>query len=116
MATISPVAGSFSSEGFISRSVSWTGAASADTVTPYEVPGASGGMASVQVGGVLGGATVTLSASNDGVNFMPVQDLTGNPLSFTGPGLADFTTAARYIQPTIAGGTGDAADVIVVLR
>jgi hypothetical protein len=70
----------------------------------------------VQVTGTFGGATVRLKASNDGTNFVTMDDILGDPVEFTAAGLLEFTTAAVYIRAEVSGGTGDDIDVVVCLR
>lgn len=69
--------------------------------------------ASVQVGGTIGGATVALQGSNDGVTYTTLKDVTGSPLSFAAAGYAEFSSAAAFIKPLISGGTGDSINVTV---
>jgi hypothetical protein len=54
--------------------------------------------------------------SNDGTTFFAMKDLGGTVISATAAALFEFTTAAMYIRPVIAGGSANAVDVIVVLR
>ena len=69
--------------------------------------------ASVQVSGTFGGATVVLQVSNDGVTFATLKDISGNDLSFTAAGYAEFSSGAAFIRPSISGGTGDSLNVTV---
>ena len=69
--------------------------------------------ASVQVSGTIGGATIALQGSNDGVTYTTLKDVTGSPLSFAAAGYAEFSSAAAFIKPLISGGTGDSINVTV---
>jgi hypothetical protein len=40
----------------------------------------------------------------------------GEDITFTAAGMAEFSTAARYIKPTSSGGTADNVTVTIVLR
>jgi len=70
-------------------------------------------VASVQVRGTFGGATVVLQGSNDGVTYSTLKDLQGNALSFTAAGYAEFSSAAEFLKPSISGGTGDSIDILI---
>lgn len=78
---------------------------------PLRIAGAFG---TVQVTGTFGSATVTMQKSNDGTNYVALDDTEGNAISLTSTGMAEFATGAAYIRPQVAGGTGDDLDVLVV--
>ena len=78
---------------------------------PLRVSGAFG---AVQVTGTFGAATVTMQKSNDGVNYVALEDTAGDAISITSAGMAEFSTAAAYIRPQVSGGTGDDLDVLVI--
>lgn len=89
-----------------------TTAGNADiAAAPLRVSGAFG---AVQVTGTFGAATVTMEKSNDGTNFVALEDTAGDAISLTSAGMAEFSTAAAYVRPQLAGGTGDDLDVLVV--
>lgn len=96
------------------RIATWTGEATAGnaTITRY-APMISLSTASVQVSGTIGGATVALQGSNDGVTYTTLKDTAGSPLSFAAAGYAEFSSGAAFIKPSISGGTGDSINVIV---
>ncbi len=103
---------SFPGQSFVAT---WTGITDADTVTPIEL----GAFAdrSVQVTGVGSpAATVTIVGSNDGTNYVTLNDLQGSPLSFTAAGLKGISEATRYIKPAVTGGTGEAVVVTLFAR
>ena len=113
MATINP-----STDGPIStaRIVTWSGAASADTLTAYAIPEEYGAIGCVQVDGTFGGATVALEVSNDGATWFALKDLLDAAISVTADGFAEFSTAAVYIRPAISGGTSDSINVRLAFR
>lgn len=76
-------------------------------------PKTSLAVASVQVGGTFGGATVTLQGSNDGTTYATLKDLQGNNISFTAAGQAEFSSGCPFIKPNISGGTGDSINATV---
>lgn len=96
--------------------ITFTGINPGDTVGGVLISGASGAIGAVQVHGTLGGATISLQVSNDNVNFFDLADSAGTAINFTVAGLRDFSTAAAFIRPAIAGGTGSDVTVTVVLR
>lgn len=113
MATINP-----STDGPIStaRIVTWSGAASADTLTAYAIPEEYGAIGCVQVDGTFGGATVALEVSNDGTTWFVLNDLSDTAISVTANGFSEFSTAAVYIRPAISGGTSDSINVRLAFR
>lgn len=96
--------------------VAWADIATGDTMVAYEISDQAGLAGSVQFAGTFGGATVTLTGSNDGTNYVTLVDQTGSLISASSAGLVEFSTSCRYIKPGITGGTSDAVDVTVVLR
>ena len=113
MATITPTYGS---AGNNIETIVWETLTSADTATAAQPAGLAPLAGSVQATGTFGGATITMQISNDGTNWATLRDATGANLTFSAAGIADFSTAARYVRPSSAGGTGDDVDVTMVLR
>ena len=60
----------------------------------------------VQVAGTLGGATVTLEGSLDGVEYHTLHDTFGVELSFTTPALRALLENTVHIRPRVTGGDG----------
>jgi len=87
-----------------------------DTAAAALIGGLGPLSASVQFVGTFGGATVVLQGSNDGTNWVTIQDLEGNNVSFTAVGAADFSTAMVYLRPSATSGTSQDVDVIVSTR
>lgn len=94
----------------------WTDYSTADTSTPIKVQNMQGLAGSVQITGTFGGATIALQVSNDGTNFVTLNDNIGAPITFTSAGMREFSTAALFIKPTSSGGTADNVTVTIVLR
>lgn len=113
MATINP-----STDGPIStaRVVTWSGAATGDTLTAYAIPEEYGAIGSVQITGTFGGATVAMEVSNDATTWFALNDLSNTAISVTANGFSEFSTAAIYIRPAISGGTSDSLTVRVAFR
>jgi hypothetical protein len=87
------------------RSATWAAVAAADNPTmPRYAPLFSMVCASLQV---VGGGTVTLEGSNDGVTYATLKDLAGDDLVVAGPGYVEFSSAAAFVRPRIAGGPVD---------
>ena len=101
---------------FLLPRVIWEGAATGDTLEAWKLVDRDGLAGAVQAVGTFGGATVTLTASNDGTNFTAVKDRYGSAMSFTSNGLAEFITSAGFIRPALAAGSANDIDIIVVLR
>lgn len=83
----------------------WSGLATGDEGVPI----ATGGrQISVQVTGTFGGATVAMQGSNDGSNWVSLNDqaVIANPCSFTSAGLKGVLQMPKYIRPVVSGGAG----------
>lgn len=81
----------------------WGPMAAADSCERFEPAHGEALAASVQMTGTFGGA-VTLQGSNDGASWVTLTDLAGQPVSMTAPGMAEMSTACRYIRPAPAAG------------
>ena len=96
--------------------VTWRGVTSADTFEHYLVRGQYGFAGSLQISGTFGGATVSLTSSNDGTNFFPAEDPTGALITTTVGAIFEISLSSAYIKPNISGGSGYTLDFILVLR
>lgn len=86
------------------RTVVWSGLATGDQGTPFEMPTFSD--RSVQVQGTFGGCTVTIEGSNDGTNWHALNDPQGNPLAFTAAKVEQVMEVTRFIRPNVTAGAG----------
>lgn len=95
--------------------VKWDAARTADNATlqVYE-PTHSLDIASVQVTGTFGSATVKIMASNDGTNFSQIGDKGGTAIALTSAGIEEISSGFRYYKPDVTGGTGDDLDITIV--
>lgn len=62
-----------------------------------------------QVAGTFGGASVTIQGSNDTVNWAPLSDPQGNPLTFTSSKIEQALELPRFVRPFVNGGDGTTA-------
>ena len=99
-----------------STSYRWTDYSTADEATPVRMQNMEGLAGAVQVTGTFGGATIALQVSNNGTNFVTLNDAVGSPITFTAAGMREFSTAALFIKPTSSGGTADNVTVTITLR
>jgi hypothetical protein len=113
MAAITPVPTNLANEPGC-KQVLWETLTESDTATAIEM-GAFPDR-SVQVVGTFGGATVVLQGSNDGTNWVTLNDYQGNAISLTATGLKPIAEVTRYIRPSASGGTGQDVDVYVFQR
>lgn len=89
----------------------WTPITENDTCEAYESAGFVD--REVQVAGTFGGATITLTGSNDGTNYVTLKDFQGSDLSFTSAGMALVADAPLYINVGISGGSSTSVTVTV---
>lgn len=116
MATVSPAFDFVQAQSSKVPRTVWADIVTGDTINPFVVVAQAAVAGCVQIGGTFGGATVGLQASNDGVTYFDIKDLGGTVISGTSAALFEFTTAAAYLRPVVTGGSGNAVDVIMVLR
>ena len=115
MASVTPTVTRISADGNKSWVVSWLTMANGDTGLPIELPAHSD--RSVQLGGTFStGGTVVLEGSNDGTNYITLDDFQGNALSFTSADLESVSQITRYVRPDITAGDGSTSiDVYLLL-
>lgn len=71
---------------------------------------------SVQVNGTFGAATIVIQGSNDGTNYVTLNNPADAALSFTGAGLEAILESTAYLKPSISGGTGQSVNIYVHMR
>lgn len=114
MATIDP--------GVIRRNgydvVTWAGMSTADTGTAYRPQGRVRHIAGQadDTGGAWGSATLIMQGSNDGTNYVALNDLGGDAISLTEDGGFSVGEAHRELRPSMSGGTGDNVNVTLTVR
>lgn len=85
----------------------------ADTGTSVEMPGSN--IRSVQIAGTFGSATIVLEGSNDGTNYVTLDDNEGTAISKTAAFFGGVRDICRYIRAKSSGGTGTAVTVDLLL-
>lgn len=116
MATVSPAIDFVTAQAAKVPRVTWNDIVTGDTITTLPIAAQAAVAGAVQIGGTFGGATVTLQASNDGVTYFTMKDLTGVSISTATAALFEFTTAAMYVRPAVTSGSANAVDVTLMLR
>jgi hypothetical protein len=112
MATIKPTTNKLNDDAMEIR---WTGVTENDTFEAHD--GASEyADRSFQLCTTIGGATVKIQGSNDGLVYYTLNDPFGNALSLTGLNLKGILEYTRYIKPLATGGSSQALDVIIVAK
>lgn len=114
MATISHVRSQPAGNGI--EKVFWETLTEADTATAVIPSATAPAIASVQVTGTFGGATVVLQGSNDGTNYFTLKDTAGSDISLTAAGGADFSVGCLQIRPSASGGSSQDVDITVIFR
>jgi len=100
-----------------SRLIAWTGGETADgAATAVELPEWADNC--VQIIGTIGGATVVIEGSNDGTNYLTLNDAQAGALSFTAltAALKQIVERPRYIRPKITGGAATGIGVYLLMR
>lgn len=96
--------------------VLWEALTENDTAQAVIPSATAPAIASVQVTGTFGGATVVLQGSNDGTNYFTLKDTVGSDISFTAAGGADFSVGCLQIRPSASGGSSQDVDITVIMR
>jgi hypothetical protein len=107
MATITPQITRLDKDNSRSYIVFWEAVSENDTCDPVQIH--SKADRSFQVTGSFGGGTVDLEGSNDETNYVTLDDLFGDAISFSADGLAGVGPMTRFVRPGTPGGTS--ADV-----
>jgi hypothetical protein len=94
----------------------WTSVTENDTASPITLSGSAPALSAVQFTGTFGGATAIMQGSNDGTNWVALNDLTGTAISLTAAGGVEFTTSFVYLRPSFSGGTGQTLTAIMSTR
>ena len=94
--------------------ITWPNLGNADVGQAYETKWHRDFCVTV-VAPTYGSATIVLQGSNDGTNWVTLNDPQGNAISFTTgtPKLEQLLEVPRYIRPSTSGGTG--TDITVQL-
>lgn len=97
------------------RLVRWGPLGAGDTGVPLD-SGYRFADRTVQIVGALGGATVAITGSMDGVNWSPLTDPQGNALTGVAalPRLEMLTELPRLLRPEITGGSGTTAVTVLL--
>jgi hypothetical protein len=95
--------------------VYWETITNGDSGSPLEIPAHAD--RSVQILGTFGvGGTIIIEGSNDGSNYVTLNDFQGNALSFTAEGLESIAQIVNYIRPRVTVGDGSTdLDVHIVM-
>jgi hypothetical protein len=94
--------------------IKWTAVTEADTCAPVAIP--THADRSVQVNGTFGGATAVIQGSNDGTNYLTLNNPADAALSFSSAGLEAILESTAYIKPLISGGTGQTLNIYIHMR
>jgi hypothetical protein len=70
----------------------------------------------IQVDGTFAGASVTITGSNDGVNYQTLTDPLGNPLVISSPDIVQVLETVRYTRPEVSAGPGANLTVSMFIR
>lgn len=95
--------------------VTWSALLTGNTGIPFE--SSTHVYRVVQASGTFGGATVIMQGSNDGTNWVTLNDVASTPaaVSFTSTGMAKILMSTKYIRPSVSGGSGAAIDINLLL-
>lgn len=96
--------------------VTWSAMATGDTINSWEGKALAPAVASLQISGTFGGATCTLQVSNDGSTWFTAKDTQGNAVTATTDTFFELSIAARFLRPSLSGGSGNSVDAILVMR
>jgi hypothetical protein len=92
----------------------WTALATTDTCVPVYEPAMTDKC--IHVTGTAGsGGSIALTGSNDGTNFVTLQDVFGDALSAMSPGtIAQINQDTAWIKPVVNSGDGTTALNVII--
>lgn len=96
--------------------VIWEDIVTGDTILPFALPEPWALAGSVQLSGTFGGATVKLQHGNDNTTWLDAKDVHNTTVSATADAIFEISLSSAYFRPTIASGSANAVDIILVLR
>jgi hypothetical protein len=97
-----------------SHFVSWTPLLNGDSGAPYGMSGFAD--RSAQIVGTFGtGGTVLIEGSNDGTNYVTLNDPQGVALSLTAAGLKEIAQIVKFIRPRVSAGDGTTSITVTLL-
>ena len=94
--------------------VKWTAVTESDTCAAIQLPAWSD--RSVQVNGTFGSATCVIQGSNDGTNYVTLNNPADAALSFAAAGLEAILELTAYLKPSISGGTSQSLNIYVHMK
>jgi hypothetical protein len=94
----------------------WETVTEADTCAAIRPAGTEPVLSSVQVVGTLGGAEVSVEGSNNGTDWVTLNDTAGNAIAITTENGAEFSTSMVYVRPATSGGSGQTVDILISTR
>lgn len=97
----------------ILHKVTWETIAHGDTINAFDATNYV--VESVQITGTFGGGTVSWTGSNDGTNYVALNNLAGSTAATSSAALIGIQTQTQLVKPAIAGGTGGDVDVTAFL-
>lgn len=107
MATITHVPTDIKTFGDHATLILWETLVNTDDGSTVEAPGSS--IRSIQIVGTFDTTTIVIEGSNDGTNFVTLEDVENNAMSYTAAAFASPRDVPRFIRPRITadGGSGD---------
>lgn len=96
--------------------VTWLAIENGDTAAPFLPVELDTAVASVQISGTFGGATLTFQQSNDGTNWYTAKTPTGDNVTATAAGMFELSLSGLYVRPNLSGGSSSSLNVILVAR
>jgi hypothetical protein len=114
MATVNPAVTSLGGDGSL-KAVTWTGITNANA-DGAPIEWGQWADRCVQVTGTFGGATLTLQGSNDGTNWVTLNNAQGTAATFTAAGLRQIVELPRFVRPLLSGGSGSDLAVALFMR
>lgn len=83
----------------------------------FRVAGAAPVTGFMHVTGTFGSGTVKLQGSNDGTNWVALDDVYGDAIAVANATTAvEFRTSAVYLRPLLSGGSAGDVDVYIAIR
>ncbi len=104
MATIAPTVTEIGYGNFAAKQAIWTPVTSADTCGAVTFPEYS--EKSIQVAGTFDSASVAVNGSNDGTNYVALNDPGGTVIAVTSAKIKGVLEKTMFVQPVATSGGG----------
>lgn len=97
------------------RVYTWASVTESDTPVAVQIDAPVRG-ATIQVTGTFGSSTTVMQGSNDGTNFVALDDVEDTAISITAAAGAELRYVWPYVRPSISGGSSQSLTITMAVQ